>query len=144
MLKRLTLLAGLAAVATFGAVAVGIGGGNPKLPSKTEVVTGISVHPVATPAGARALGPRAAGKRRGVTVRYFESADLPMGYPEDRSDLFAKCPRKFTPINGYFGSSGKIFADYLALGTRPRSWEFGVVNMGDPGGAFFIGIVCLK
>jgi hypothetical protein len=55
-----------------------------------------------------------------------------------------KCPRGFKAINGYFGTDGGIFADYSALGTILRRWDFGLQDLTGQRGHAFLGIVCLK
>ncbi len=138
MLKKLGILTLGAGVAIAVSSTISWGGSNAKLPTKAESFELIRGHPVSSPS----VGSPGKGAKK-PRLRYFETTTFSV--PGDgRRDVFLRCPRKFKAINGYFGTDGGIFPDYLASGQSVRRWDFGLADTTGLQGRAFIGVVCLK
>jgi hypothetical protein len=140
MLKKLGILALGAGVVIAVSSTISWGGSNAKLPTKAESFELMRGHPVASPS----VGSSAkAAKAKKPRLKYFETNVFSV--PADgRRDVFLRCPRKYKAINGYFGTDGGIFPDYLASGQSVRRWDYGLADTTGLQGRAFIGIVCLK
>jgi hypothetical protein len=76
-------------------------------------------------------------------LKYFETNNFSIT-ANGRDDSFMKCPRKYKVISGYFGTDGRIFADFSAVGGSLRRWNFGLADTSGLPGQAFLGIICLK
>jgi hypothetical protein len=138
MFKKLGILALGAGLAIAASSAMSWGGSNAKLPAKAESFEPMRGHAVSAPST------KVAAKRvKKPRLRYFETSIFSVP-ASGRRDVFLRCPRKYKAINGYFGTDGGIFPDYLASGQSVRRWDFGLMDTTDQQGQAFIGIVCIK